>query len=483
VRLALTALVGLSVVAVALATLAQRRSARAARALRQLADTDPLTGLANRSTIDATVDAALDGAHPGQVGVVAIGLQRFAAINEAHGVEVGDALLVAVADQLRAASSPAESVARYAGPSFVVTVPALGDTAAGRRRAAELQAAVEVPYQLGADRLRVRAAVGVAISDRTTTRGADLVTDARDALATAAAAGRADPVVFEPAMRARRHRADLPDRLEHALDTGGIMVRYLPVVELATNRIAGMEALVHWADPEQGVLEPEAFLTEVADTGLMMRIGGHVLAQALDAASGWARRFPHIGLVTAVHVSPRQLTDPTMADDVLTAIDAAGVRPGQLCLEITAGTLVADWDEARSALRRLRDAGVQVALDGFGVAHSPLGTLRRLPVDVIKIDPTLVGGVDRDRRDAAIVEQLVGLAAALDIVPVAEGVERAGQVGALVGMGCAFGQGRWFGPALPLETAERLVGRGRVSPGADVPPIDWSGRATGTRPG
>src|SRR3712207_2003838 len=235
--------------------------------------------------------------------------------------------------------------------------------------------------------------------------------------------------------------------LFRSVERGELRLDYQPFVDLGTNRITGVEALLRWDHPELGVIAPLRFIPIAEQSGLIVEIGAWVLRQACAQAARW-----DAGLEIAVNVSPRQLADPDFADDVRAALAAAGLAPERLCLEVTESAVVADLETASRSLDRLRGLGVRLAIDDFGVGYASLSQLKALPpVDVLKIDRSFVDGVLSGGEDRAIVEAVIQLAASLGLETVGEGVETGEQADALRAMRRVTGQGYHF--ARPVSAA------------------------------
>ena len=231
--------------------------------------------------------------------------------------------------------------------------------------------------------------------------------------------------------------------LSAAIERGGIQLHYQPVLDLSTGTTVGVEALARWHDDVLGCVTPDEFIPVAESTGLIVELGRSVLAQACACAAQWpSEREP---LIVSVNVSPVQLREPSFVDDVCATLEETGLPPDRLCLEVTETAIVADVDDAAAVLRRLKDLGVQIALDDFGTGHSSLTLLRSLPLDLVKIDRSLIRGVASDAHDAVLVQLVVDAAHTLGLRVCAEGIELPEQAQQLVAMGCDTGQGWLFG--------------------------------------
>jgi diguanylate cyclase (GGDEF)-like protein len=469
-------LLALSVVMIAVAATGHRAATRAHADLARTTRFDLLTGLPNRAQLEAELDTALAaGTGNAHGGLILVELTRYAGINDTYGHEVGDGLLVAAADQLGGALRSGERLFRPSGPQFAVFCPDLVDTGAATRRADELQAALAVPFRIGTDHLRVNTVSGIAMVDHRATGSEDLLRDGSVALQHAETDGPGSSVVFGLSMQATVMAAAGEKRLREALDNDEFELLYLPVVALDNQELVGVEALLRWADPERGLVSPSEFLPLLDESGLIVPVGDWAIEQACRQSVAWQQAFPARELITTVNVSPRQLASADFMERVLKTVEETGVEPGRLCLEITEGVVMRDIESSWTMLRKAKDAGIKLALDDFGTGFSSLGYLRRFNLDVLKIDRAFVRDVATSRTDAAIVQQLVALAHALDLAPVAEGVDSAEQAQTLHGMGCEFAQGFYFSAPQPVTAIDHLLAKGTVTPDDGTPSIDWTG--------
>lgn len=470
-----------AVIAAAIATLGARS---AEHDLDRALTMDPVTGLANRSAVETVLQAQSDGSGLDQGAVMIIELEMFATVNEAYGHEVGDALLTEVARQLEHAKRDGERLARYEGPQFIVVCPDLTDSDAAMRRASELQSAVEVPYQIGDEQFRVTTKAGIAIGDRRDGTDRDLLGDAL--LAVTHGAGqpgdgttRSNTTMFDPSMRAHLAPLFTEQRLAEALEREEFWLLHLPVVALDTSEIVGTEALIRWADPTRGVIPPSEFLDVLDSTGRIVAVGEWVIRQACAQSAEWSRLHPNRELLTTVNISYRQLVHPDFVKVLIDAIRSSGIAPEQLCLELDEKSLTRDIDNTWMVLRQVKEAGVKLAVDDFGIGLSSLTNLRRFQLDILKIDRSFIANLGTSHQEESIVEQLVGLAHSLGIVPVAEGVESIDQVQVLKGLRCDYAQGYYFSEPQSAETMGRMIERGKITPGATKRGINWSGGTAG----
>jgi diguanylate cyclase (GGDEF)-like protein len=442
-------------------TLALERADLAAELARR-ASVDPLTGLANRAGFSRRLREALGGLGdpPGPApALLLLDLDDFKTINDSLGHSSGDEVLRVVAERLRGCLQPADLAARLGGDEFAVLVPEVADEAEAVALGERLAAILRTPVTVAGREVLARASVGVRLA-----RGGDedperLLRDADMAMYAAKTAGRAGVRVFDTAMHTRAvQRLDFEAALRRAVIRQQFTVRYQPVVELAGGRLAGMEALVRWDHPDRGLVMPGEFVSLAEDTGLIVPIGRWVLHAACQAARDWQRRFPlqpHPFL--SVNLSVRQLQQPDLLEDVAGALDASGLDPGELMLEITESVLAADQQAMLERLGGLRALGVHLAIDDFGTGYSALAYLRSLPVDTLKLAKPFVDGLLLGVEEAALTNAILRIADLLDLQVIAEGIEQQAQARELERLGCRFGQGFHFARPLDQFAVEALL--------------------------
>ncbi len=432
--------VGLLVVPTALVYLTARalgRAEAAARALEHQATHDALTGLPNRALLQERLGRALADAASAQgddaVAVLFLDLDRFKVVNDSLGHAAGDALLVAVAGRLAGCVRGGDTVARLGGDEFAVLLAGRGAEGEATRAAGRIIRALEAPFRLGGRDVATATSIGIAVGATvaTATTAGDLLRDADVALYRAKAGGRGRYAVFDAAMNAHAlERLELEAELRRGLTRGEFAVYYQPKVELATGRLAGLEALVRWRHPARGLVEPDAFIPLAEETGLIVPLGQWVLEEACRQARRWGAEGAEgagggPAVVVSVNLSARQFAQPALEEEVARALAMSGADAGQVQLEITEGVAMGNAEATVETLRRLKGLGVGLAIDDFGTGYSSLAYLKRFPVDALKIDRAFVTGVRRETADASIVGAVVGLGRALGLAVVAEGVETA----------------------------------------------------------
>jgi diguanylate cyclase (GGDEF)-like protein/PAS domain S-box-containing protein len=427
--------------------------------LRTQALEDPLTGLANRSYLAAHVEQAIAGTDRGdELALLLLDLDRFKVVNDTLGHGAGDELLCAVADRLRSTIRRGDLAARLGGDEFVVVCTGAGgaphEIAALCRRLLE---AIAAPYVVDGRELHVSASAGLVFNDGPDVTAESLLRDADVAMYRAKEHGGARYEVFDAGLRARVvHRLAVEGELRHALERDELTLHLQPVVDLHRDELAGFEALVRWQHPERGLVAPGEFIGIAEETGLIIPIGSWVLAEATRWLGTLQERAGR-PLRMSVNLSARQLT-PGLVDEVRDALEAAGIPARQLTLEVTE-TLLVDGPGAVEVLAGLRALGVAIAIDDFGTGWSSLGALQRYPVDVLKLDRSLVAPAAESEPAAALARAVVEMAQALGLDVVAEGIETDEQLAAMRALGCPHGQGYVFARPMPLDEALELVAR------------------------
>ena len=422
--------------------------------------TIPSRASPTRSLLLDRLDQALTRARrrDTRCGVLLLDLDHFKVVNESRGHAFGDRLLLAVADRLCQAVRPTDTVARLGGDEFVVlcedVVSEWEASVVGQR----ISSALEAPFRLDGVEQFVTASLGVVLTDAETSpdsvlRGAD------SAMYQAKHQGRARLAMFDASLSDRAAvRVETESALRRAVEREEFSLVYQPIVRLDDGRIAGAEALIRWQHPERGVIAPATFIPLAEETGLIVPIGAWVLEEACRQSRLW-RESGDGGapLVVSVNISARQLLVPDFLDVVAGVIARHDVNPAALHFEITETVLMSDAEFYVETLTALKALGVKLAIDDFGTGYSSLSYLRRFPVDKIKIDRSFVSGPGHDGQQWSIVSAIIGMARALDLLVLAEGIETDDQLERLRALGCQYGQGYLFSRPLTAEILSDLV--------------------------
>ena len=431
------------------------------RRRREISLTDPLTGLLGRAAIIDRAQHALDrrARYGGTVAVIFLDIDDFRAVNSSLGYRTGDRLLTAVAERLLGTLRGADTLGRTGGDDFAVVLEDLANPSEAYDVGTRLLEAMVEPFVLDGAPVSVTASIGITVS--TGNEGAEeLLGQAGTALDRARDNGDGRFAVFETGMlSAARSRVALKADLRAAIAEGHLTAWYQPIVALADRTTVGVEALARWEHPTRGLILPDEFIPLAERTDLILALDAEILRQAARDGAKWNGPGRTGPLGISVNVSARTLEEPGLADVVLAAIDIAGLSPRRLTIEITEHSLIVDSTVALATLCRLRQAGVSVALDDFGVGHSSLSYLERFPVDRIKIDRSFVSRVtepDGRRLTGAI----VAMAGTLGLDVVVEGIETRAQLEAVIDLGCTTGQGYFLGRPAPATdvSARRAAG-------------------------
>jgi diguanylate cyclase (GGDEF)-like protein/PAS domain S-box-containing protein len=430
----------------------EARRAEAEAELHRLALKDPLTGLPNRAGLKAKLDGILAArrAGHGTLAALCIDLDHFKAVNDSLGHAAGDELLVTVARRLIPAAGKQATVARLSGDEFIV-MDIFAGTDEATARAARLLDVLRAPMLIEGLEIVTSASIGVAVAGEDGETMDDLVRRADIAMYKAKSLGRSRWELHQPAESdptADRLRALA--ELRHGISEGALRLHYQPRVDLRTGLAVGVEALVRWQHPSRGLLPPSEFIGMAEESGLVRPLGAWVLEETLRQAENWRIEEATVsGFELAVNLSARQLNDPGLVPMVEHALRLRRMDPSLLVLEITETALMDDPGGALDQLMALKDLGVSLAVDDFGVGYSSLTYLKKFPIDELKIDRSFIMGLGTNTGDAAIVTSCIDLAHAVGIRAVAEGVETPSQVQVLRAMGCDYAQGYHFARPLP----------------------------------
>lgn len=429
--------------------------------LERFARLDPLTALPNRSLLFERIGDALDRARRSAttVAVLYLDLDRFKLVNDSYGHAIGDEVLVAVADRLRAALRHGDTVARVGGDEFVVLCENLNGTAAALSAADRLSLALVDPIGVRGSTFRVSVSIGVSVGSGNEVPDS-LVNDADAAMYRAKEHGRGRAELFEVSMRqpTAAGTTRLDDDLRFAIQRDELRLYFQPQIDLSTGEMVGVEALLRWQHPEWGTLPPATVVPIAEETGLIIPIGEWVIEEACRQARDWAASGTPLEMT--VNLSVRQLVEPGLASTVSRILERFGVAPERFIIDVRESALAAADQRAVSSLVELRELGVHVSIDDFGYDGQPMGVLRALPADRLKLDRSLVLGVTEGPDERVMVASIVTLGRDLGMRVVAEGVETRSQRRELTRIGCHDALGHLWAPPLPPGSVlDQVLGR------------------------
>jgi diguanylate cyclase (GGDEF)-like protein len=434
--------------------------------IRQLAFHDELTGLPNRGLFMERLEQALirSRRRRGHVAVLFLDLDRFKTINDSLGHTAGDQLLVTVAERLRRCLRDEDTASRLGGDEFAILAHC--DRAGAIEIAGRVLTAMEPSFMIDDREVSVAASIGISLDRGGHANAGRMLRDSDTAMYRAKLGDGNGFVVFEPSMHAAAlARIDLEADLRRALLRDEMRLDYQPIIRLADGEVIGLEALIRWHHPHRGIMNPLDFIPLAEETGLIAPLGRWIVKEACAQTRRWQRsdaRLAHLSI--SVNVSPRQLQDTRFVQDVADALTSSGLDPTDLVLEITEGAVMVDAESAIRRLHALRALGVSLAIDDFGTGHSSLALLRRLPVDILKVDKLFVDTIVTDPVAAAFLETIVRMGEILSLSVIVEGIESAAQVALIAGCGGVLGQGYQLGRPMGVAAVDRLLSTGALTP-------------------
>ena len=418
---------------------------------------DMATGLPNRAHFTQALTAAVAPTNADDdtaAAVLLIHLNRYRGVQETFGPDTGELLIFAMAQRLRALMRPGDQLARFSTTEFAVLCPHVDRREDARCIAERLLQAADEPFLVANGEARLSTAIGVALACDTDHDADQLIRDVHTALHHAIRSS-AKIAAFDIAWREEAASAMATETALHsALERGQLALCYQPIIDLASQRVVGVEALVRWHHPRLGTVAPSDFIPVAEEAGMIGPIGRWVLDTACAQLARWRKLPRRADFTIAVNISARQLDTPELLDDVRRTLATTGLPPDALTLELTETALLGDITHTIQALTAIKALGVRLAVDDFGTGYSSLGYLKLLPVDVLKIDRLFVSGLGHPDGDDAIVSAIIGLARTLGLTTIAEGVEGTPQHDRLIELGCDHAQGYHY--AHP-QTAEVLT--------------------------
>jgi len=407
---------------------------------------DPLTGLPNRALFSNRLDHALARSRrrPGQFAVLFLDLDHFKLVNDTLGHDAGDQLLIAVAERVRRCLRPGDTVARLGGDEFTILLEQVGGVGEAEQIAARITETLKSPFMLSSQDVFVSTSIGIVLRSSQHRTPEDLLRDADVALYRAKESGRSRYAVYDASMgTAMVERVNLEADLRRAIDRGELTLEYQPQLDLTSSDVVAIEALVRWSHPVRGAVSPAQFLPVAEESGLIHAIDVWVLREACRQGRIWNERLGR-DLTISVNVSGRQLRRPELVENLARILRETNFPARNLKLEISEIAVMADTSQTAEVLDALLELGVQVVIDDFGTGYSSLTQLMRFPIDMLKLDGTLVRGLGRDDDAAIIAAAVIGLAHNLGLKVIAEGVERIEQLEHLRDLRCEYGQGNYF---------------------------------------
>jgi diguanylate cyclase (GGDEF)-like protein len=420
---------------------------------------DSLTGLANRLKLLGRLEQILASARreANRCAVMFLDLDRFKAINDSLGHAMGDRLLIEVANRLTATVRGSDIVARLGGDEFVVVLPGVPGAEVAARQAEKILAAVGAPCTIDGNELSSTPSIGIAMFPDDGGSVEELMKHADAAMYSAKNGGRNNYQFFTASMNeAAIERLVLEQSMRQGLARHEFLLHYQPQIDIVQGRLIGFEALVRWNHPREGMISPARFIPVAEDTGLITELGQYVVREALRQLRVWLDHFG-VDIRMAINLSARQLRDKDLPALMAEALDAAGVAPRHVELEITESVAMANPGQTILILNQMRGMGMHLAVDDFGTGYSSLAYLKHLPIQRLKIDQSFVRDLETDPNDAAICTATIALAHSMGLEVIAEGVETPGQLAYLKRLGVDIAQGYLFSRPLAPTDAEAFL--------------------------
>ncbi|MBA4777147.1 MULTISPECIES: putative bifunctional diguanylate cyclase/phosphodiesterase [Agrobacterium] len=423
--------------------------------LQAMAYSDPLTGLGNRYRLRDKIRmlASERSSDPAPFTVGIANIDGFKPINDLFGVQAGDEILCQVAHRLKACIPDGAIVTRHDGDEFAFVLPLVFERIGAERIGNMIKDVLSAPYDLGDRNVRLSSSFGFAIYPFAGDEFEDLLKSAETALYRSKRRGRGQITVYSREIAQEMKRAtQLEQALRNAIITDAIDVHFQPIVRLEEAKVIGFEALARWNDPDLGFVSPAVFVPLAEERGFIDALSEALLRKAAEAALFWPRE-----LFLSFNLSSAQLMDPSTADNILSILSRVGLDPHRLELEITETAVMTSADTAQRIISELQSAGVRISLDDFGTGQSSLGRLRDFTFDKVKIDRAFVSRISSDRPSEHIIKAIVAMCEGLDLEVVAEGIEERAEEEKLLALGCAMGQGYFYGRPADAAATQRYL--------------------------
>lgn len=423
--------------------------------LQAMAYSDPLTGLGNRYRLRDKIRmlASERSSDPAPFTVGIANIDGFKPINDLFGVQAGDEILCQVAHRLKACIPDGAIVTRHDGDEFAFVLPLVFERTGAERIGNMIKDVLSAPYDLGDRNVRLSSSFGFAIYPFAGDEYEDLLKSAETALYRSKRRGRGQITVYSREIAQEMRRAtQLEQALRNAIITDAIDVHFQPIVRLEEAKVIGFEALARWNDPDLGFVSPAVFVPLAEERGFIDALSEALLRKAAEAALFWPRE-----LFLSFNLSSAQLMDPSTSDNILSILSRVGLDPHRLELEITETAVMTSADTAQRIISELQSAGVRISLDDFGTGQSSLGRLRDFTFDKVKIDRAFVSRISSDRPSEHIIKAIVAMCEGLDLEVVAEGIEERVEEEKLRALGCAMGQGYFYGRPADAAATQRYL--------------------------
>jgi diguanylate cyclase (GGDEF)-like protein/PAS domain S-box-containing protein len=425
---------------------------------------DGLTGLANRALFMDHLQMTIArgrSRHSNHYAVLFLDLDRFKIINDSLGHAKGDELLKFIARRLESCIRTGDLVARLGGDEFVILLTELVEANEVILVAERILEELKTPFNLGGREIYITTSIGITLSESGHTRAEDMLRDADIAMYRAKAKGRAQYQVFNQEMHEDASKQlQIETEMRRALEKGEFCLYYQPIVQLESNRLVGVEALVRWNHPTRGTVSPMEFIPAAEENGLILPLGSWILSESCRQLREWQKRNPLASRLTvSINLSFKQFSQLDLVREVSSIIEKTGVDPRCLKFEVTESHIMENSEIAVAIMNRLREIGAEISLDDFGTGYSSLSYLHRLPIDYLKIDRSFVTRMIESRENAEIIRTIIKLGQNLKMKVIAEGIETPEQLEQLQSLNCEFGQGYLFSKPLESEAAAAFIGQ------------------------